>query len=103
MIIGLCSKSDSKESNTDERFARAEYFVLYNTENSEYKFLKNTDSGEHGAGPKAVQFFSDNGCNVIIAPRLGENAVKAAKASGIELKLQNDGTVEENIKDFLKK
>ncbi|HPA92969.1 MAG TPA: NifB/NifX family molybdenum-iron cluster-binding protein [Petrotogaceae bacterium] len=103
MKIGLCAKHETKSSQVDDRFARASFFVVYNSSTSEYTFFKNPFDVEHGAGPKVIEFFAEKGVTVLIAPTLGPNAQKAAQMAEMSINEQTQSTVEENIKDFLEK
>ncbi|HPG48601.1 MAG TPA: NifB/NifX family molybdenum-iron cluster-binding protein [Petrotogaceae bacterium] len=103
MKIGLCAKQEIKSSQVDDRFARAAFFVIYDSSTSEYIFLQNPFDVEHGAGPKVIEFFAEKGVTVLIAPTLGPNAQKVAQMAGMSTYEQNQSSVEENIKAFLEK
>ncbi len=48
MKLALCSTGVELSSTLDERFGRANYFILYNTESSEMDVIKN--SAKEAAG-----------------------------------------------------
>jgi predicted Fe-Mo cluster-binding NifX family protein len=100
MKIALCSKENKKESLVDDRFARSEYFVIFDDEKKDFNFIKNNSNTEHGAGPKAIQFLAEQNVNIIIAPPLGKNATMAAEGSQMQVYLQENKSIEENLKAF---
>ncbi len=100
MKIAIPSKGNDLQSEVDERFARAEGFIIYNDESKDFKFLSNSMSDAHGAGPKAVQKLVEEGINILIIPGLGNNAFEAIKASGIKAYFSIKGTVKENLDKY---
>ena len=100
MKIAIPAKSNTLESNVDERFARAEGFIIYDTESKEFEFIQNSMPDAHGAGPKAVQKLTQMGVDALIIPALGNNALEAINASGMKAYFSVKGSVEENIKKF---
>lgn len=105
MKIALCSKENNIDSMVDERFARAKYFIIFDTDNSEtkdFKVIENSLDDAHGAGPKAIQLLADEGVSVIIAPPLGKNAQIAAEAARIEIVEQINSSVKNNLDNYLK-
>ena len=101
MKICVPSKGKDPSSEVDDRFARAEFFAIYDTDSGEYEFVENTIAGAHGAGPKVVQFLASKGVNVVIAYNVGMNAYSVIQESGISVYLAKGGTVEENVKAYL--
>lgn len=85
MKIMLTTKGPTLDAEIDDRFARAAYFLIYDDKTQDLDVIENNSELSHGAGPQAVQIAIDNGVNVILSSMPGENAMKAIKASGIEL------------------
>ena len=82
-------------------FGRTPLFVLFDTESGEYEFIDNSAAASQGgAGIKAAQLLADNGANVIITIRCGENAVEVLKPAEITLYKAVDGTAFDNIEKF---
>lgn len=48
MIIAIPVEKDSKESLVSEHFGRSNYFLIYNTEEQEYKFIENSAAKSSG-------------------------------------------------------
>jgi len=101
MKIAVPAKEKTFESELDERFARAAYFLVYDTEDESYEFFSPDNSQEHGVGTKIVNELSDQGIDAVISKNLGENALTALKAANIKSYIASDGNVQENI-DLLK-
>jgi predicted Fe-Mo cluster-binding NifX family protein len=101
MRIAVPAKEKTLESKLDERFARAAYFLVYDTEDESYEFFSPDNSQEHGVGTKIVNELSDQGIDAVISKNLGENALTALKAANIKAYIASDGNVQENI-DLLK-
>ena len=82
-------------------FGRTPLFVMFDTENSEYEFIDNSAAASQGgAGIKAAQLLADNGANVIITIRCGENAAEVLNPAEIKLYKAVDGTALDNIEKF---
>lgn len=101
MKIAIPVKEKKLESELDERFARAVYFLVYDTENESYDFFSTDESQEHGAGTKIVNELSNQKIDIVISKNIGENALTSLKAGNIKAYMASDGNAKENI-DFLK-
>ncbi|MGI6594450.1 MAG: NifB/NifX family molybdenum-iron cluster-binding protein [Christensenellales bacterium] len=89
--------------NTDicPSFGRTAYFLIYDSETKESKFIENIAANmAGGAGIKAAQIIIDNGANVLLAIRLGQNAANVLKASDIKIYKANEGLAKDNIEAF---
>lgn len=90
MIVCIPSRGPTVESLMDDRFGRAAFFIIFNTDDGSFRVVENPHArGSGGVGPMAVQFLAQNDVQVLIAPRLGGNADEALKASGITVIIQN--------------
>lgn len=102
MKIGICSKENDLKSLVDDRFGRAEKFIVYDTETSDFFAVENTAKTEaSGAGGSAVKILSKNNVEVILAPEIGPKAMDAI--NGFEMDAYNFGdskTVEEAIEKY---
>lgn len=82
-------------------FGRTPFFALFDTENGKYEYIENTAcDSPGGAGIKASQILIDNGVNVVITVRCGENACEVLTPAGIKLYKSVDGSVMSNIEKF---
>ena len=90
------------ESNVCVSFGRTPYFLIYDVETKESIFIDNsaaTSTG--GAGIKAAQIIVDNKANVLLTPRLGENAAEVLQSAEIKLYKSITGSAKDNIDAFI--
>ncbi len=102
MIIGICAKKHGLESDVADRFGRAEYYVLFNTETKETRTIENTaKNSASGAGGRAVRLLDENGVGVALAPELGPKAMDAIKAFEIRAYSYGESkTVKEALENY---
>jgi predicted Fe-Mo cluster-binding NifX family protein len=84
----LCITSIGKtlESRIDERFGRAPYFLIVDTETKEFHAVRNTAlTAGRGAGVVAAQILSDVGAEALLTGIVGPNAFQALKAARIKV------------------
>jgi predicted Fe-Mo cluster-binding NifX family protein len=84
----LCITSIGKtlESRIDERFGRAPYFLIVDTETKEFHAVRNTAlTAGRGAGVVAAQILSDMGGEALLTGIVGPNAFQALKAARIKV------------------
>ena len=105
MKIGICSSGHTPESTVAGRFARAEFFALYNSETLLFSFFDNSAKEEgSGAGGKAVKVLGDLGIEVVLVPELGQKAIDALKAFEIKSYQYKQGkTVREALYEYFEK
>jgi predicted Fe-Mo cluster-binding NifX family protein len=82
MKVAICAKNDlGLSSEVDDRFGRAEFYVIFDTEKAETIVLENSAKNEAaGAGGKAVSLLHKQGVDTLVVPELGPKALKAANA-----------------------
>ena len=101
MKIALPVEEKSLNTPVCVSFGRTPFFVMFDTENGEYEFIDNSAAASQGgAGIKAAQLLADNGADVVITIRCGENAAEVLKPAEITLYKAVDGTADDNIKKF---
>lgn len=100
--IAIPAKEKNIDGMVDERFARADFFAIYDTETKSCEFLENNMSDAHGAGPKAVQKIADADAEICFVPAVGNNAFQALKASNIKVfYFVKTDSVKQNIENYL--
>ena len=102
MKIAVCSKGEGLEALVDERFGRADKFVIVDTETKAVKTVENTakDAGV-GAGGQSVRILEEENIEVVLVPEVGPKAVDALKAFEITAYLLGESkTVEEALKNY---
>lgn len=101
MKILIPVDSNSNKTGVCLAFARAPYFLIYDTESKVKKFVENGGaSSTGGAGIKAAQSVVDNKADVLIAPRCGENAAEVLTAAGIKMYKSQGNCPQSNIDAF---
>ncbi len=105
MKIAICSTGTNKESKVAQRYARCDYFMIYNHETLESQFVENTAKNEgSGAGGKVTKILSDLGVNVILVPQVGPKAYDALKAFEIDaFEYDQNVTVHEALYEYYAK
>ncbi|MGI6732141.1 MAG: NifB/NifX family molybdenum-iron cluster-binding protein [Anaerovoracaceae bacterium] len=102
MKISIPTDEKSLDSNVCVSFGRTPYYLIYDTDTEESVFIDNsaaTSAG--GAGIKAAQIVVDSKANVLLTPRLGENAAEVLKAADIKIYKTAPGNALENILQFI--
>ncbi len=85
MKIAISSLENNENSKVSDRFARTEYFVIYDHEALSFTSIENTaKSAGSGAGGKAVKILGDLGIDIVLVPELGPKALEALEAFEIK-------------------
>lgn len=101
MRIAVPVDDKTLETSVCPSFGRTPYFLIYNTELKESRFIDNSAvASQGGAGIKAAQVIVDNNANALLTPRCGENAAEVIKAAGIEIYKTINATAMDNINAF---
>ena len=102
MKLAIPVDEKSMKTNVCVSFGRTPYYLVYDIETKESKFLDNTAAtSAGGAGIKAAQAIVDSKVNVLLTPRCGENAANVLKAAKIEIFKTNGPSVKENIDAYI--
>ncbi len=103
MKIAIPVNDKSFEGGICQSFGRAPYFLIYDTESKENKFLENIAAmSRGGAGVKAAQMIVDKEANALLTPRCGDNAADILKLADIKLYKTIGDSISDNIKAFSK-
>lgn len=90
---------DENKKDVCVSFARAPYFMVYSDENDQAELVENAAaSAQGGAGLVAAQFVVDQGADVLITVRCGENAAKVLQAAEVEIMKSTVEDAMENIR-----
>ena len=105
MKIGICASDHTPESIVADRFARAKYYAVYNSETLQFGFFNNNAKDEgSGAGGKAVKVLGDLNVDIVLVPELGPKALDALKAFDIKSYQYKQGkTVREALYEYFEK
>ena len=102
MKVAITSQGKTLESEIDQRFARAPFFIFIDSETGEFEAHDNSGpmSAAHGAGPQAASLMADKGVEAVITGHCGPNAFRALSAAGINVVIGANGTVAEALEKF---
>ena len=106
MKICVSAMSGSMEAKVSERFGRAPYFVIVESDNMSFTPVLNAaENMQGGAGPEAVRQAAAGGAQVVLTGELGPNAKTALEAAGIKGVTGVSGakTVRQAVEEYIKK
>ena len=101
MKICLTAITNSLESQLDSRFGRCNYFIIINSEETQFEAIKNKAAEvSEGAGILAAQIMADKKVKNVITGNVGSRAMQALKTAGIEVSIERDIIVKDAIEKF---
>ena len=100
MKIAVAAEGQEPQSSPADRFARAPWFLVFDGDGT---FLEavNMTAGPHGAAGTAVGLLAGRGVGVVLAPRLGPNAVSALAAADMKAYLSEGATAVDCVARYL--
>ncbi|NCD08894.1 MAG: dinitrogenase iron-molybdenum cofactor biosynthesis protein [Negativicutes bacterium] len=82
-------------------FGRTPLFLLVDAETGVKEYVDNSAAvSQGGAGIKAAQILVDNGVDVLLTPRCGENSATVLKAAEVSMYKTAGDSVDENLAAF---
>jgi predicted Fe-Mo cluster-binding NifX family protein len=101
MKVAISSDGTTLKSNVDPRFGRCPYFIIYDTENDDYKHVINKSSqASGGAGIQAAQMISDMNAESVITGNIGPNAFRVLTAASIKIYSGASGSIKDAVEKF---
>ncbi|MBN1676258.1 MAG: NifB/NifX family molybdenum-iron cluster-binding protein [Kiritimatiellae bacterium] len=102
MQVVVTSIGETVDSPVDQRFGRARYFILYDTETGQWSAHDNKQNlnAAQGAGVQAGQKVVELGAAAVITGHCGPKAFATLRAGGIAIYQEATGTVKEAIGAF---
>jgi len=99
MKIAVAAEGRDATSRVDERFGRAAYFVIHDTESGAFETIENgaNVSAAHGAGTGSAQEIVSRNVDVVVSGQVGPKAEAVLSAAGIKMVAWSDGTVSDAI------
>jgi predicted Fe-Mo cluster-binding NifX family protein len=86
MKICFTAKETTLDAQTEERFGRAPYFILVESETGAFEAIANPFAdGGGGVGPKAAQVLIANNVRALVSGQVGGNAREVLAAAGIAM------------------
>ncbi|NLJ57571.1 MAG: dinitrogenase iron-molybdenum cofactor biosynthesis protein [Tissierellia bacterium] len=102
MKIAIPVDEKNLESKVHASFGRTPYFLIYDSPTKESVFIDNSGArSTGGAGIKAAQTIVDSKANILLTPRLGENAADVLKTSEIKIYQTTKASAKDNIDAFV--
>lgn len=101
MKIAVTSSGETLDSQVDQRFGRAAYFVVVDTETMDFSVVENENiAASGGAGIGSAKVVIDAGAEAVLTGNCGPNAERTLNAAGIKLYTGVTGTVAEAVELF---
>lgn len=101
MKIAITSTGKTMDSEVDPRFGRAAYFVIVDTETTDFSVIENENpAAAGGAGINSAKVVTDAGAQAVLTGNCGPNAQRTLSAAGIKLYTGLTGTVAEATELF---
>jgi predicted Fe-Mo cluster-binding NifX family protein len=92
-MVSICADSTDENGFVSDRFARCNFYSVYNHEDLTFEFIENEAKDEmSGAGGKAAKQISSLGVQVALVPEVGPKAYAALEAFDIEVFQYQKGT-----------
>ena len=94
MKVAISTQSSDIDSLVDPRFGRAAWFVIVDSESSQWTAVDNRRNADAsgGAGVQAGTVVVDQGAEAVITGNVGPNAHKVLAAAGIAIYQAGNGT-----------
>ncbi len=103
MKIAVSTMGNTLESMMDQRFGRAAFFIIVDSETMEFEAINNEAAASAGgAGITSAQSVVDKGVEAIITGNVGPNAMNVLNAAEIDIYRGASASVGENIAEFKK-
>ncbi len=103
MKVCITSQGPTLESPTEERFGRAPFFIIIESENGSHEAVTNPfTAGAGGVGPKAAQILIANNVKALVSGQVGGNAREVLASAGIAMyACKAGGSVKEAFDQFM--
>lgn len=102
MKVAITAEAPSLDSAVDERFGRADWFAIAETETGAVEFVPNDQNAnaQQGAGIQAAQTLASRGVKALCTGHCGPKAFRVLRAAGIRVYTGAQGTVRDVLKAF---
>jgi predicted Fe-Mo cluster-binding NifX family protein len=101
MKIVVTAKGNSMDSQLDQRFGRADYFIIIETDTMEIETVNNAaTAASGGAGIVSAQAVAERDVRAVITGNVGPNALSVLQAAQITIYKGRAGSVRENVELF---
>ncbi|MFZ7104460.1 MAG: NifB/NifX family molybdenum-iron cluster-binding protein [Peptococcaceae bacterium] len=102
MKIALSAQAKDLASPLEERFGRAPSFLIYDLEDNSYYAIANNQSlnSPQGAGIQSAENIANTDIKAVITGNVGPKAFRALQATGIDIYLTKNVSLNEAIAAF---
>lgn len=102
MRAAVTAREASASSAVDQRFGRARYIIVVDTETGASEVHDNAVNlnAAQGAGIQTAQNVVQLGVEAVLTGHVGPNAYRALSAGGVKVYTGLQGTVEEAMEEF---
>ena len=102
MKICITSEGDNLDSNVDQRFGRAKYFIFYDDATNQFEAIQNENiDGSGGVGVQSGQLVAEKEAKIVLTGgKVGPNAVKTLESAEIDMILNVCGSVKQAIEQY---
>lgn len=101
MKIMVPSRGENLESLMDERYGRAPYFIIYDTDTKSYEAIKNPYLNDRGGvGVSVAKLCVEKGSDAAVAEHFGPNTLEILKPANVKLFQADSGS---SVKDIIDK
>ena len=102
MKIALTATGSTPDSDLDQRFGRAKYFVIYDTETDTWESRDNSINlnAMQGAGIQAAKQITDTGAQAVVTGNVGPKAFAVLEKAGVRVFTGARGTVKEALESY---
>ena len=101
MKIAMTSTGKALDSQVDQRFGRAAYFLVVDPDTMDFTAVENESIvAAGGAGISAAKAVVDAGAEAVLTGNCGPNAERTLSAAGVRLFTSVTGTVAEAVELF---
>ncbi len=104
MKIAITSTGKTLDAQVDQRFGRAELFLILDTETDEIEVVDNQQNlnAAQGAGIQSAETVINQEIEVLITGHCGPNAYRTLQAAGVKIVTDAQGTVGQMVEKFKK-
>jgi predicted Fe-Mo cluster-binding NifX family protein len=102
MKIAITSTGSDLDADVDQRFGRAQSFVVVEVETGNFEVVDNTQnvSAAQGAGVQAAMNIAEKGIAYLLTGHCGPNAFRTLAGAGVKVITGVSGTVAEAVARF---
>ena len=105
MKIAICAESADFDGIVADRFARCDYFIIYDHNTLQHDYVQNSAKNESsGAGNKAAKQLADLEVDFVLVPEIGPKAFEVLTAFDIKAhKYSKNQTIKNVLYEFFDK